>query len=61
MEYYSSTRNNDMGFEGKWMQLENIMVNEVSQDQKHKRHCLPSYRENRSKDKHIYKNKHDHI
>jgi hypothetical protein len=27
MEYYSSTRNNDMGFEDKWIQLE-----EVSQD-----------------------------
>jgi hypothetical protein len=22
MEYYSATRNNDMRFEGKWMQLE---------------------------------------
>jgi hypothetical protein len=36
MEYYSTTRNNVMGFEGKWMQLEDIMVSEVSQDQKHK-------------------------
>jgi hypothetical protein len=25
-----------MGFEGKWMQLEDIMLNEVSQDQKDK-------------------------
>jgi hypothetical protein len=24
MEHYSATRNNDMGFEGKWMQLEAI-------------------------------------
>jgi hypothetical protein len=31
------TRNNDMGFEGKWIQLEDIMLSEVSQDQKHKR------------------------
>jgi hypothetical protein len=60
MEYYSATRNNDMGCEGKWMQLEEIMLSEVSQDQKHKR-CMISYREDRSKDKHIYKNKHDHI
>jgi hypothetical protein len=30
---------NDMGFEGKWMQLEVIMLSEVSQDQKHKR-CM---------------------
>jgi hypothetical protein len=40
MAYYSATRNNDMGFEGKWMQLEDIMLNEVSQDQKHKRHMF---------------------
>jgi hypothetical protein len=32
MEYYSATRNNDMGFEGKWMKLEDIMLSEVSQD-----------------------------
>jgi hypothetical protein len=36
VEYYSATRNNDMGFEGKWTQLEDIMLSEVSQDQKHK-------------------------
>jgi hypothetical protein len=40
MEYFSATRNNDMGFEGKWMQLEEIMLSEVSQDQKHKRHVF---------------------
>jgi hypothetical protein len=38
--YYSATRNNDMWFEGKWMQLEDIMVSEVSPDQKHKNHVL---------------------
>jgi hypothetical protein len=54
MEYYSATRNNDMGFEGKWMQLEDIMLNEVSQNQKHKR-CIFSLIPGRSKDKHIYK------
>jgi hypothetical protein len=32
MEYFSATRNSDMGFEGKWMQLEDIMLSEVSQD-----------------------------
>jgi hypothetical protein len=37
MEYYSATRNNDMGFENKWMQLEDIMLSEISQDQKYKR------------------------
>jgi hypothetical protein len=33
-EYYSAIRNNDMWFE--WMQLEDIMLSEVNQDQKHK-------------------------
>jgi hypothetical protein len=32
--------NNDMGFEGKWMQLEDIMLSEVSQAQKHKDHMF---------------------
>jgi hypothetical protein len=36
VEYYSAMRNNDMGFEGKWMQLEDLMLSEVSQAQKHK-------------------------
>jgi hypothetical protein len=60
MEYYSATRNNDTGFEGKWMQLEDIVLSEVSHDQKHKAACFPSYGEGQSKDKHMYKNKHDH-
>jgi hypothetical protein len=37
--YFSDTRKNDMGHEGKWMQLDEIMLSEVSQDQKHKR-CM---------------------
>jgi hypothetical protein len=37
MEYYSATRNNNMEFDGKWIQLKGIMLCEVSQDQKHKR------------------------
>jgi hypothetical protein len=36
MEYYSAIRNNDMWLEGNWMQLEDIMLSEVSQAQKHK-------------------------
>jgi hypothetical protein len=40
MEFYSAIRNNDIGFEGKWMQLEDIMLSEVSQAQKHKRHIF---------------------
>jgi hypothetical protein len=35
MEFYSAARNNDMSFDGKWMQLEEILLSEVSQDQKH--------------------------
>jgi hypothetical protein len=40
IEYDSATRNNDMGFESKWMQLEDIMLCQFSQDQKHKRHMF---------------------
>jgi hypothetical protein len=40
MEYYSPTRNNDMWFEGHLLQLEDIMLNEVRQDLKHKRHIF---------------------
>jgi hypothetical protein len=31
MEFYSAIWNNEMCFEGKWMQLEDIMLDEVSQ------------------------------
>jgi hypothetical protein len=40
MDYYSDIRNNDMWFEGKWMQMEDIMLNDVSQAQKHKSHIF---------------------
>jgi hypothetical protein len=36
MEFYSDVRNNDMWFESKWMQLEDIMLSEASQAQKDK-------------------------
>jgi hypothetical protein len=36
MWYCSAIRNNDMWFEGKWMQLEDIVLSEVSQAQKYK-------------------------
>jgi hypothetical protein len=45
MEFYSGIRKNEtMWFEGKWMQLEDIMLSEVIQAQKHKG-CMfsPSY------------------
>jgi hypothetical protein len=51
MECYSATRNNDMAFEGKWMQFEDIVLREVSQNQKHNRHIF-SYMEDISKDIH---------
>jgi hypothetical protein len=35
MEYYSAIKNNDfMKFTGKWMELENISLSEVTQSQK---------------------------
>jgi hypothetical protein len=41
MEFYSAIRKNDtMWFEGKWMELEDIMVSEVSQVQKDKGHMF---------------------
>jgi hypothetical protein len=40
MEYYSAISNNDVWFEGKWMQLEDIMLSELSQAQKHKGHMF---------------------
>ena len=33
MEYYSTKKNNIMAFANKWMELENIMLNEISQSQ----------------------------
>jgi hypothetical protein len=40
MEYLLSHRNNDLEFEGNWMQLEDIMLSEVSQNQTQKPHVL---------------------
>ena len=45
MEYYSAIRNNEfMKFLDKWMELENIILNEVTQSQKinHGMHSLIS-------------------
>ena len=37
MEYYSAIKNNEiMKFAGKWMGLENVILSEVTQTQKHK-------------------------
>jgi hypothetical protein len=42
MEFYSIMRNNDMYLEGKWIQLEDSMLSEVSQAQKDKA-CFLTY------------------
>jgi hypothetical protein len=49
MEYYSAIRNNGMWLEGKWMQLEDIMLSEVSQAQQTKASCFLSNMEDRFK------------
>ena len=39
MEYYTAAKNNDsLNFAGKWMELESIILNEVTQTQKDKYH-----------------------
>jgi hypothetical protein len=44
MELYSATKKNEMlSFAGKWMELENTILSEVSQAQKAKDTCSPSY------------------
>jgi hypothetical protein len=67
MEFYSVIRKNEiMWFEGKWMQLEGIMLSEITHTQKHKGYVLshvwkidPKIYTKTSMI--IYKLKHDHI
>jgi hypothetical protein len=41
MEFCSATnKNGNLSFSGKWMELENIILSEVSQTQKAKRHMF---------------------
>jgi hypothetical protein len=41
IEFYSATKKNEiLSFPGKWMELENIMLSEVSQAQKGKSHIF---------------------
>jgi hypothetical protein len=41
MEFYSATKKNEiLSFTGKWMELENILLSEVSQAQKVKSHMF---------------------
>ena len=37
-EYYISEKNNSLNFAGKWMELENIILSEVTQTQKDNYH-----------------------
>jgi hypothetical protein len=48
-KFYSARRNNDMRFESKWIQLEDIMLSEVSQYRSKKSTYFLSYIEDRSK------------
>jgi hypothetical protein len=55
IEFYTAIRDNDKWFEGKWMQLEDIMLREISQER------FLSHEQKDPKDKDIRTNKHDHI
>jgi hypothetical protein len=48
MEFYSAIKKNKiLSFAGKWIELENTILSEVSLVQKAKTTCLPSYVEYR--------------
>jgi hypothetical protein len=50
MEFYSAMKKNKISsFAGKWMELENNILSEVSQAQKTKIVCSPSYVDFRSR------------
>jgi hypothetical protein len=50
MEFYAAMKKNEMlSFAGKWMELENIILSEVSLAQKAKNRMDPSYADIRSR------------
>jgi hypothetical protein len=50
MEFYSATKKNEiLSLAGKWMELENIILSEVSQAQRPNIACSPSYSDYRPK------------
>jgi hypothetical protein len=50
MEFYSAKKKNEiLSFTGKWMELENIILSEVSQVQSPEISCSPLYSDYRAK------------
>jgi hypothetical protein len=50
MEFYSATKKNEiLLFSGKWIEFEDIIVSEFSQDIRPKASCFPSFADCRSK------------
>jgi hypothetical protein len=49
MEFYAAMKNEMLSFAGKWIELENIILSEVSLAQKTKIICSPSYSDIRSR------------
>jgi hypothetical protein len=50
MEFYSAMKKNEIFlFSSKWMELENLILNKVSEAQKTKIVCFPSYVDFRSR------------
>jgi hypothetical protein len=48
MEFYAAMKKNEMlSFPGKWMELENIILSEVSLAQKSKNQCRIKYNDKR--------------
>jgi hypothetical protein len=47
MEFYSAIKNEILSFAIKWMELENVILSEVSQVRKPKTACFLSYMEYR--------------
>jgi hypothetical protein len=49
MEFYAAMKNEMLSFASKWMELENIVLSEVSLAQRPKIVCSPSYVDIRSR------------
>jgi hypothetical protein len=58
---YIYTQRSFTRFEGKWMQLEDITLSEANKAQKDQDRVFSPIHARHPKDKHIHKNKHDHV